>query len=602
MIKIYLVSIIVGTCGFLLTSCANGKQQQMSPETFWGTDIPLIPFRLPLPDKGSVSYVDLDKDGDPDVLRATIHGEMNIQWIDDDDDMKEGDIEGDMDNDCLMLDRNGDGTYGGDYDLMIDWNDEDGNGKADLQVIVDNSTYNERREKYMSHYMIFIDTDNDGIFNYIDWNKQAIEAWGHEGRCNFYPDYNGQSIFLKAHAMTSEIEDLRYNWENPFLFYDFDNDGFTEMTIRFVDEGTSMSESPQENVQSKQYPIAYSKSIDGVYMGIDLDNDSEPGNELDFDLSLKFSGEGFNYSDYVHKYKSLRGLPESDEFFEDPRWRQLTELIYVGHEAAYDKIFDSGKWEECWFVFDEDDDCHRWERVEFYQPKNPFNIGAGNGGLDNGTQADASGDRGEWDLDFSGEGQLYIAPFDGKLHLLGAETGYWRIDQFATYYQGWQGSRTPSIQPEDFITAEPDVFATIKYTDTDSNGFFDQIDYDLDGDKLFEETVRLKDLGINDAVEIIETACLSYQDYQDIYSKMANNSWDNALKAVQVAQKYGLNSDWYSFLKQPKSLREKYSYGYWLSFYIHRDLLQLFNQKEDSAMVLKLQKAYYSSNWNTLLK
>ena len=600
--KIYLVSIILGICALSLAAQENKNLLQRSPETFWGTDIPLIPFRLPLPDKGSISYIDLDKDGDPDVLRATIHGKINIQWIDDDDDMKEGDIEGDTDSDCLMIDRNGDGSYGGDYDLMIDWNDEDGNGKADLQVIADNSTFNERRGKYMSHYMIFIDTDNDGVFNYIDWNKQAIEAWDHEGRCNFYPDYNGQSIFLKAHAKTSEIEDLRYNWENPFLFYDFDNDGLTEMTIRLVDETIPKNKRPQTDDTKKVYPVSYSKNVVGVYMGIDLDNDSEPGNELDFDMSLMLSGEGFNYSKHVHKYKSMRGLPESDKFFEDPRWRQLTELIYVGHDAAYNEIFDNGNWNKCWFVFDEDDDCHRWERVEFYQPLNPFKIGARNGGLDNGTQADVSGDRGEWDLDFSGKGQLYIAPFDGKIHLLGAETGYWRIDQFATYYQGWQGSRTPSIQPEDFVTTEPDVFATIKYTDTDSNGFFDQVDYDLDGDTLFEETVRLKDFGINDVVEVIQTAGLDYKDYQDIYSKIANNTWNNALKAVQVAQKYGLGTNWYSFLMQPKSLRKKYSYGYWLSFYIHRDLLCMFKRNGNSVMVKQVQKAYYSTDWNILLK
>ncbi|MEZ4908043.1 MAG: hypothetical protein R2771_10505 [Saprospiraceae bacterium] len=39
-------------------------------------------------------------------------------WIDDDDDMKYGDIEGDMDNDCLMIDINGDGKYGSSLDLI----------------------------------------------------------------------------------------------------------------------------------------------------------------------------------------------------------------------------------------------------------------------------------------------------------------------------------------------------------------------------------------------------------------------------------------------------------------------------------------------------
>ena len=60
------------------------------------------------------------------------------------------------------------------------------------------------------------------------------------------------------------------------------------------------------------------------------------------------------------------------------------------------------------------------------------------GGIDNNPQADASGDRGEWDLDNSGGGKLYVG-FDGKIHLFGAEKGYWRIDQDAWSYQGWGG-------------------------------------------------------------------------------------------------------------------------------------------------------------------
>ena len=142
-------------------------------------------------------------------------------------------------------------------------------------------------------------------------------------------------------------------------------------------------------------------------------------------------------------------------------------------------------------MFDEDDDCHRWERVEFYDPKDPFLIGSHKGGLDHNPQADAVGDRGEWDLDFSGKGNLYISPLDGKIHLAGAETGYWRIDQNTLYYQGWQGWRGPNIQPEDTDPVEPSTFATVRYRDTDDNGFFDEISYDMDGDQTFEQVNSL---------------------------------------------------------------------------------------------------------------
>ena len=231
---------------FMIVFCVvNGQEKQKKliheKGNYWQSHIQLTSFHPPMSGK-DIEYIDLDKDGDPDVLRATINENLKVQWIDDDDDMKKGDRAGDTDSDCLMIDRNGDGKYGAEYDLMIDWGDEDGDNKADIQVIVDNSTWNDRRGKYMSHYMIFIDTDHDGVFNYIDWDKYSIEAWDRMGRANFLPDYNGQSVFLKAHNKVSQIDDLRYNWENPFLFYDHDNDGLTEMTIRLCDEGIQKKE------------------------------------------------------------------------------------------------------------------------------------------------------------------------------------------------------------------------------------------------------------------------------------------------------------------------------------------------------------------------
>jgi len=589
----------------LLSSFAMGQDTNQKPESpssgdSWQVKSKLTPFRLPLPDM-PVTYLDLDKDGDPDVLRAMI-GKTPIQWIDDDDDMKRGDIEGDMDSDCLMVDRDRDGTYGGKHDITIDWGDEDGDGVADLQVIADNSGWNTKRNRWGgSHYFIFLDTDRDGVLNYVDWRNQALEAWDHAGRCDFFPDYNGQSIFMKAHKKVSDIADLRYNWENPFLFFDFDDDGYTEMTIRFVDEGERLSnENVKKNKKGKPL-FQYTGMVSGVYMGIDLDNDSSAQNEQDFDMSLRFRGKGFDYSSHVHPFKSLRGLPASDRFFSDPRVRQMTELVYVKHEKAYPLIF-TGEWKSCDFVFDEDDDCQRWERVDFYDPLDPFKVGARNGGLDDNPQVDVAGDRGEWDQDFSGHGNLYISPMDGRLHLCGAELGYWRIDQFAHYFQGWQGWRDRRGSPGAVVLNEPTSFATVKYTDTDANGFLDTVEYDLDGDRAYEEKVSLKALGIDDKGTVFEIKEMNYADYQKLNKKMANDLWKNAEHAIEVAKQYHLNTAWYAFLKQPKTVQQKYTQGYWLSFYIYKDLQVLLQQQKKADQLTLLQKAYYSSNWKLMMK
>jgi len=121
----------------------------------------MTPFRLPLAE-GKITYIDLDKDGDPDVMEYKIKSGIPVRWIDDDDDMTNKDLEGDMDNDCVMLDINKDGNYSGPKDLMVDWSDENGDQKADIQAIVDNN-YRDNKGKWTSHYIWFLDDDQDGV-------------------------------------------------------------------------------------------------------------------------------------------------------------------------------------------------------------------------------------------------------------------------------------------------------------------------------------------------------------------------------------------------------------------------------------------------------
>ena len=562
-------------------------------QKYWNQKLQIEPFRLPLPPVGyQVEYIDLNGDGKPDAIKSVTVNDTPILWLDDDGNMKEGDIEGDMINDCLLIDRNKDGIYGGQGDLIIDWVDTDDDGKADMQIVIEYPEKNTGEVWPNGHYMIMRDLDKDNIFNYINWNDFSLRCWDKNGVCDFYEDYSGQTMFMKIHTSTYDIKDLRLNWENPFLFYDEDGDGLTEMAIRFVD-------SPKIKDRSKPSNSYVNRQLEGridwVSMAVDLDNDNGPGNEFDFDFTIGFQGKGFDYTDQVHKVNNLRGMPEADKFFMDPRYRQLTEFLYPDHKSAKEMIFKRGEWSRVNFVYDEDDDCGRWERVEFYDPLDPFKIGWKNGGIDNNKQSDAAGDRGEWDMDNSGKGKLYVGKFDGRLHLYGAEWGCWRIDQNANYYQGWDRMWMG-------MDRQPGEFGTVKYTDKDDNGFFDYIEYDLDGDKKFEMTIDLKALGLDDRCELIDISTFKYKDYTSMMKKMSKSMWKNAMTAVQVAHKYNVQTLWYAKLMQALSVRQQYNNGYWLQFYIYKDLEHTFMQKGDQEKLKQLTVAYYSGNWKSMLK
>ncbi|RDV17215.1 hypothetical protein DXT99_01535 [Pontibacter diazotrophicus] len=595
MVKFLALSLLLVT----FSACA----QTATHVPYWNTNTQLIPWRLPLaPTIAALEYIDLDDDGDPDVLRGMVNDSIPLMWIDDDDDMEVGDVEGDTDSDCLLLDLNRDGHFAGPQDLSIDWNDEDGDGIADMQLVVRNGKAATRNFfDWEADYMYVMDFDKDKIMHYIDWNILNIQAWEKDGHSNFFTDYHGNSLFMKMHGSSYRIGDLRYNWENPFIFYDKDEDGLTEMAIRLVDTPLFR---PKDNKDTtfhqvdKEIDILYSKKIDHVSFTFDLDNDNGPGNEFDFDISLNFRGPGFDYTDQKHSFSSLRGLPEANKFFYDSRWRKVDELYYPDQDNAWNLIFNRGQWSQCSFVFDEDDDCNRWERVEFYEPKDLFKIGKNKGGLDNNAQADAAGDRGEWDTDFSGKGQLYVGAFDGRIHLYGAEWGAWRIDQTAYSYQGFGGLYN-RWRPER-TQVEPKTFGTVKYTDTNNNGFIDLVEYDLDGDTLFEDRVSLLELGVDDRNEIIPTSQNNYEDFQALFSSVAENMWARANDAVSVAKKYKVDTSHYAFYMKPHSLHQKYDYGYWLNFYIYQDLRHVAKLKKDKSLLASIDRAYYSGKWKSL--
>jgi hypothetical protein len=553
-----------------------------------------------LRDVGQVLRFDVDGDGKPDIIETWWY-DHRARWFDENGNMKWTDVRGDMVNDSVQIDRDDDGYYDGPHDITVKWGDDDGDGKPDLQVFVIHPGVATPTLRSMPTYMVFIDLDRDGVLGYIDWKTLDFNCWHVTNPTNFSPDYNGNSVFLKDHRSPGSLTDPRYFWENPFAFYDYDDDGCTEMAMRVIDPPLLVPGGPDSPEVFRHAGLG-----DQVQIAFDLDNDSQCGNEFDYDMALFFNsrekGEKIDFNARAEKHPSLKAPTWMLPYLRVTNWRMIDELIYPSHEQLPELIYRP-KYGSCYFVFDEDDDDHRWERVEFYFPFDPykttrwrksvvnFQVDGNYPAMSGAPQADSLGDRGEFDTDFSGGGKLYVGRFDHKIHLYGAEWGAWTIDEGAKYWGAW-----PNVGASSAAQATK-VGEVVQYRDTDNNGFFDEITYDYDGDGTVDLKVSLLEFADKrnphpDVAPLFAPGELQWRGLHELFARVAQDSFADALILYRAAWTAGLTDAALDQLAFASSTWEKYDHGYWLKERLFRQIDRRLAE-QNSALRQEFHRCYF---------
>ncbi|MDR0533132.1 MAG: hypothetical protein LBH01_04170 [Verrucomicrobiales bacterium] len=561
-------------------------------------------LRSPQPDDEVLSLTVGDAK-QPNVLERWWHGKR-VRWIDEHGTLQHGDLRGDAVNGLLQIDMDGDGVYDGPDDMNIKWCDTNGDGIPDVQAIVVNPTkWGVTKQEQTGHpvWMLFINHDKHGVLGWIDWEKFNFHCWDFTGMCNWLPNYHGNNDFVKTHAPAYAFNDPRLNWENPFSFYDETGNGVSNMAIRWC------APQPVKNGKVEIPPV-----VDSAFVTMDIDGSAAKGNETSYDLTLHGAGGKVDISGMVHPLNNFAGDAKFDPLFYHNEWRHIKEVIYMDRNKGYDTFFQT-KWQTMYFTFDEDGDDHRWERVEMmypttnYRPDGPpvdlystARFKNKKGGMDGAFQSDTLGDRGEFDLTNKGGGKLYIGNFDRKLHLYGADWGAWTVDREGKYHGG---AGEPTKKPEATKVGE-----VVKYTDTDGDGFIDLIEYDYDGDRKIDLKVDLKEYKTKDGkpaqvAEIIDPAPLGWKGMHELFNKMAQQGWVEALEVYRAAWKRDLTTPEMDKLAAASSLMQRYQNGYWLKELVFREIrARLLAAKTPAAdkLLHDYIAAYYSGDFEAVVK
>ena len=404
---------------------AEAVSKQQLFERVFGTAVQLDPAQhaaVAQDEHGKRHYVDQDNDGIPEEVwfidLDSRHLEdmrpVLVRVLDEDGDLRMGE-EPDLDSDLYVADWKADGTV----DAVTDYTDTDGDQ----------------------------DVDEMGIY-FIGWTKDKITCWWGEDTgddnliwhdvgytyrqrdCQSRSHFGGVETFC-AYILGLDDPEWHPGWENPFVFYDLDNDGVTEEVVRIEGQG--------DVIQNLRYSF-------------DADNDATPGAPRDFDVSLSaHAPEGTLLPAELGDKRTLRGIPAGAFMaFKEVQQYSMT-FPWATYQLTWDENdlnIDGEGFEGLAFK----DPQERWEGI--ITQKNEFFKQIG------GPSCGPVNKRNEVDLESDTPIRVYYSDTDQRVHLFGANHAWLLVD--------YNFDREPDMRYD--------------YHDSDGDGYLDRWTLDLNVD------------------------------------------------------------------------------------------------------------------------
>lgn len=442
---------------FVLFFCAKNLYAQDAEETakqkafeqFFGDAAvfdPVMVEKVKSGTPGKRYYVDKNNDGKPeevwfidiDPRHTEAKRPILVKVIDEDGDLEMG-KEPDRDSDLWIADWNANGMV----DAVISYKDMDHDQDMDRMEWYFYGKKNRHIDNDGLRVILSIDDGDDNLLDY------DIDYVYYQTPCQNHSHFGGDESFTTFY-LDSELNKWVPYWENPFLFYDLDNDGVTEEVVR---------------IEGKEELVKY------LRWSFDADNDGTTGQPRDFDVGITALATGWTREkDRQSDFNMYLGEGQTETFM----IRGVPTGPVLSRSVARD-FLQTVTWSRVLMTWDENDlnmawnqpsdTIERWEGIiaaasddeQFYMPQ----IG--------GPDCGPFNKRYELVLRPTGPNEFYFNPSDHRIHIKNSDRTWIKVDY------------------------DYDLKEDMNYLWIDSNkdGIMDRINIDVDGDGKTDDSYNM---------------------------------------------------------------------------------------------------------------